>query len=292
MTRTVKLRPASLVLVRSSIEGAVSYARKTLTPETLTPEGALVSSWETDKKVSDAEAYAEAIRVRAAIRNGISGACAVTSAFGLMCPAEKIPALDAAIKVAEERAEAFNSAMRQRGSRCRVWCAVIRGEVSSSDEEAARAVSREIASMVREMREGIRAASPARIRKAADEARALASVLSDSDRNATSAAIAEARSAARTIARRVSKAGEVAAVVLSEIETSKLDSARWTFLDLGAEIIAPESAPSFAPDAPILGTPEIPAASFAPGPDFIGPIAPAGSFATEAAAPRAARLDF
>src|SRR5437660_3443781 len=57
-------------------------------------------------------------------------------------------------------------------------------------------------------------------------------------------AILEARTAARILARRVEKAGEQAAVVVAQVSTARIESARFQFLDLD------ESGAPVQPEAP------------------------------------------
>lgn len=246
-----RLRPAILVVLRTTIDGAVYYRRNDLEQEREEADGSLVARWETTRVTRNPEEYAEAVRVRAAVRNGIAAACSVTSAFGLMCPVSDSQKLDAAVQEAREKVVAFN-----RGAKtCRVTLACLRGEIKATDAEAARAISDEIVRMTKEMENGIRLADPAAIRKAAEEARAIGAVLSDASRERVTKAIAEARAAASEIARRVGKAGEAAAAVVASIKTENLLAARRTFLDLSA----PETV--VAPLPPVVGGVELPAAA-------------------------------
>ena len=83
------------------------------------------------------------------------------------------------------------------------------------------------------VRDGLVAdADPAAIREAATKAKNLGAMLSAEVSGKVSAAIIEARAAAREITKRVEKAGESAAIVVAELQTARIDGARFTFLDL------------------------------------------------------------
>jgi hypothetical protein len=236
----IKLRPAILVVLRTSIEGAVSYRRLTTEAEHPTETGELISKWETTRVVRDPDEYAEALKIRAEVRNGIAAQCSVTSAFGLMSPLSQSEALSAALIEARRVVSEFND----RAKTCSVSLSALRGEIAADDIEAARAVTAEVSRMLSAMREGIRELKPDAIRKAANEAKALSAVLSAEGKASVSAAIRDAREAARAIVKRVEKAGEKAADVMAEIDLSALDSAARTFLDFEETPAAPaESLP-------------------------------------------------
>jgi hypothetical protein len=236
-----RLRPAILVVLRTTIDGAVQYRRLDIDRDH-DEEGARVAKWETTRRIENPEEYAEAVKVRSAIRNKVAGACAVTSAFGLMCPLDRAQELEEALRESRQILNDFNATAKN----CRVTMAALRGEVAATDSEAIAAISNEVARMVREMERGIKLADPKRIREAADEAKALGAVLSDSARGKVTAAVDEARKAAREIVKRVQKGAEKAAVVVRSLETEALRAASRTFLDLDesgpAETIAPVGA--------------------------------------------------
>jgi uncharacterized membrane protein len=236
-----RLRPAILVMLRTTIDGAVQYRRLDIDRDH-DEDGARVAKWETTRRIENPEEYAEAVKVRATVRNRVASACAVTSAFGLMCPLDKAKELDEALRESRQILRDFNATARN----CRVTMAALRGEVSATDAEAIAAISNEVARMVREMERGIKLADPKKIREAADEAKALGAVLSDSARGKVTAAVDEARKAAREIVKRVQKGAEKAAGVVKSIETTSLRAAARTFLDLDesapVETIAPTGA--------------------------------------------------
>jgi hypothetical protein len=275
---TKLIRPGLLVSLKSTLRGGVQYQKQTIQPETAVG-ASTVASWQTTREIADAEEHARAVVARGKARAVVTRVCCPSS-FGLLCPISLETEFAAAITEAQAIADAHNSTARHT----RVDVYVIAGRIADNDEMAARAIATEIRDLIRDMERGIRAADPAAIREAADKARAVAGMLSDETERKVTAAIKEARSAARAIVARVGKAGEVAADVVREIRTEALQSARFAVLDLAggdAEIVpqsdaparvvdlmpesAPESvptvyglqpaAPAAAPAAPILPTP-------------------------------------
>lgn len=255
-----KLRPCSLIVLRTQISGGVHYARTDLTPETIEPSGAAVASWETTRTIQDAAEYAEAVKVRSDIRNRVVGACRYSSAFGLMLPADDEKPLDDALTYGRQRAEEFNA----RSRTCKVNVTCLRGKVATSDEEAVAAISAEIGALMARMERAIRRADPAEIRKAAEEAKAVSAALADDARARVSAAVDEARKAAREITRRVGKAGEDAAAVVAEIALPTFTLAA-AALDLDPVTFAPPTAPDAAP----VDLPPVTAAPLPTGPAML-----------------------
>lgn len=234
------LRPSVLVVLRTRIEGAVRYQRTDI--EADHAEGKKrVAKWETTRVIENPEEHAEAIVTRGKVISLIRSTCSVTSAFGLVAPLDRREKLEERLREAREVVAAFNRKART----CSVSFAAIRGEIATTDAEAARAIIGEVGRQVAAMRAAIAAVKPEEIRKAATEAKALAAVLSDQKRDEVGEAVKAARDAAREITRRVVKSGEKAATVLREIDTTALVAASRTFIDLDSAT-PPESAPLVA----------------------------------------------
>jgi len=164
------------------------------------------------------------------------------SAFGLLCPLSREGELYAAIDAAREIANEHNATARS--TTINVY--VLVGRIAQDDAEAARAISYEIRSLLDAMQDGIKACDPDAIREAANKARSIEQMLSPDVAGSVKDAIREARTAAREIVRRVSKAGERAADVVSDLSMRRLDTARMSFLDLDepAQVNEPDAAPA------------------------------------------------
>jgi len=181
----------------------------------------------------------------------VAGVCCVSS-FGLLCPSLQEPELQAAIEAAREIADKHNEGARLT----RVEVFVLVGRIAQDDAEAARAIGSELRDLMEQMKAGIAAANPEAIREAANKARNLGAMLAPEVSDKVAGAIAEARRAAREIIKRVEKAGETAARVVAECSVSKIETARFAFLDLdeGATASA-EPVPARGLDLEAVGEP-------------------------------------
>jgi hypothetical protein len=237
-TRT--LRPGVLVSLKTTVRGGVDYRRIDLEPSRQTENGESVAKWETTRTIEDPGEYERAIVARSKARALIVGAC-VPSDFGLLCPDSRAADLEAAIVEADRIAADFNATAKT--TRVGIWS--ITGRVEPDDARAQRAINAEVRDLIDAMERGIKTADVTAIRAAANEARKIGGMLTEETSGKISAAIEEARSAAREIVKRVEKDGEESAAVISGIKLEALESARFAFLDLDAP-----AAPA-APIAPV-----------------------------------------
>ena len=221
------LKPGLLVSLRTTIKGGVDYSRTDIEAEHETEDGASVARWETTRSIPDPAEFEAAIVVRGKARALVSSVCC-SSAFGLLCPTAREEELQAAIAEAGKLIEEYHETARLT----RVGVYVLVGRIAQDDAEAARAIGTEVRDLLEQMRSGIAAAQPDAIREAASKARALNGMLSADVAGKVSAAITEARKAAREITARVGKAGEAAADVVAEMSVRAIDAARFGVLDL------------------------------------------------------------
>lgn len=231
------IRPGVLVSLRTSVEGGVSYNRFDLAVDGLpAAEGQDVARWETIKTVEDKDEHDRAIKARSQAQSLIRKVCHATT-FGLLCPKDSEGALNVAIGQARDIVAAFNASAQHT----EITLTVLKGRIESDDAEAARVITRDIADLVVKMDQGITALDAEAIRKAADEARRMSSMLSDGAKAKANAAIEQARKAARTIVKRIEKEGEDKAIVLRDLQRGELERARIAFLDM-SEAAATEVA--------------------------------------------------
>ena len=223
------LRPGFMVSLKTSVAGGVSYQRTDLTPSgnEAAAEGSVVAKWETTKVVEDPAEHERASKVRNEARSLVSKVCAAT-AFGLLCPETREAELLAAVAQARALVSRHNE-----DARCtRVSIYVMTGKISSSDEESARAIGDEVRTLIQGMSTAIDRLDPDAIREAANRAQKLEAMLAPEQAGRVGAAVMAARKAARDITRRVTKGGELAAVVLMDIQRGAIEQARIAFLDL------------------------------------------------------------
>lgn len=239
--KTQVLRPGLLVSLRTSIVGAVAYKRVDIEAEHADESGGRRARWETTRIVRDAAAFEAATAVRGRARSIVTALCSPSS-FGLLCPASREAELAAAI----DEARAI-SALHNAGSPAQVQVYCITGRIAQDDVEAARAISAEMRELLDAMLAGIAKADPEAIREAANKARALGQMLTRDAAAQVETAISDARRIARELVKRVEKAGEVAAQVVTEGATRRIESARFAFLDLDAPADVTPSEPAARP---------------------------------------------
>jgi len=236
------LKPGILVSLRTCLKGNVKYYRTDL--DAKRDGEAAINSWQTTRYVEDLPELERATQARSKASNTIRAACLKTS-FGLLCPTDQEPALDAAIRAAESIVSDFNRGAQH--SRIAVY--VLRGRIAENDSEALRAITAETRDLLDAMMGAIQSADPAAIRDACNRARQVGAMLDNRAQDAVNAAIKAARSAARKIVAEVEKRGADAQAVLAELNLQPIQTARFAFLDAddteGAQAVA-DSLPAVA----------------------------------------------
>lgn len=231
------LKPGLMVSLATELRGGISYQRVDL------DKGEATARWETTKFVENPEEFRRASQVRSKARAIIAKVCSHT-AFGLICPLDREGMLNEATAEAKLLVEEFNRSATQ--SQIRIF--VMRGRIASTDEEATRGLASELQSLIAAMDKGISDLDPEAIRDAADRAKQMTALLSDEQVATVSDAIAQARKAARAITARVEKKGEIAAVVLADVQRGAIEKARMLFLNLDAPAASNEQPVAAAVD--------------------------------------------
>lgn len=230
------LRPGYLIGLKTSVRGNVSYRKETIEAEHRTRSGAEKAKWQTERTIDDPEEFKKANQVRMKARGIILSVCA-QSAFGALCPENKLEQLKLAIKDAQREADRFN----RRAQLTRVSVYVISGRIARDDVEAARAINSEVRDLLRTMKEGIEGLDVTAVRNAANRARSLGSMLSPEAADKLKGAVSTVRGAARKIV----KAGEAAAQEIDREALRAIAQARTAFLDIDtgdeAEIATPDA---------------------------------------------------
>lgn len=252
MLTMTTLRPGLLVSLNTSVRGNCAYTKETIRAEHVTEAGTQEAEWNTKKVVADPQEHEAALKVRSRASYLLRAVCA-NSAFGLLCPEDKVDALKEAVAEARKLADQFNASAKLT----RVQVLVITGRIAADDVEAVRAINSEVRGLLDAMSDGIRAMDVKAIREAAEKAKSIGQMLSEDARSR----IATAVTAAREAATKINKAGETAAVEVDRFTLTTLQRARTAFLDLeeGTEVIAPRAdarAVDFDPvvDAPAMGS--------------------------------------
>lgn len=219
------LRPGILVSLKTSITGNVTYKKRDLS-QRVDEDGASIKEWETIRTVFDPDEYKRATKVRQDARNMIARAC-IGSAFGMLCPTADKERLEAAIKEARAMTRNFNAEATL--SNVRVY--VVLGTIADSDEEAAKAISSEVADLVKLMQDGIANVDVKKIRDAAKRALDVGRMTNPDPQSK----IAELVKIARASANKYAKAGEAAAVEVDLAAIEELKGRRLAFIDMEEE---------------------------------------------------------
>lgn len=217
------IRPGFMVALSTSITGNVSYRKETIDADHTTADGERKARWETERTIADPAEFEAATKIRGKVRTIIGSVC-VNSAFCLLCPLTKEAELDAAMAEARRLADDFNATATT--TRVRVY--VMTGRIAADDVEATKAINSEIRDLLDRMERGARNLDVKMIRDAANQARAVGTMVSPEASERLQKAIDVARSAAR----RMVKAGEQAAVEIDAATLRNITEARTAFLDL------------------------------------------------------------
>lgn len=226
MTEVRTIRPGFLVSLKTSITGNVQTEREILQPRHETDEGYVVEEARVKHTIVDPKEQEAAIKLRGKARALVTRIC-TASAFGLLCPLSRKEELQAAIDEARALTWEFNRTAKTT----QVRVGVIYGQIAQDDYEAVQAISGELRDLMADMADGIKNLDIKKVRDAAQRANDTGQMLSVDAK----LRVDEAVKAARKAARKISKAGEAAAVELTQEALKKLAGARTSFLDLGEE---------------------------------------------------------
>jgi hypothetical protein len=226
------LKPGLLVSLKTSLVGNITYVSKIIESEHKETDGSTRERWETERIVPDLEERKRADQTREKCRSLVGRICC-QSAFGLLCPEDKKSELDAAVREAIELAGAFNETAQLT---C-VTVHVIAGRIAPDDVEAIRAINSEMLDLLADMESGLKRLDVDAVRQAASRAKSVGRMLSPE----AEARIGRAVNAARSMARKIVKAGEEVAVVVDHEVLKQIAESRTAFLDLeeGEEVEAP-----------------------------------------------------
>jgi hypothetical protein len=226
------LRPGLLVGLSTSITGNVKYTKEVLKADTLDETGELTAEWKTERKVKNAKEQEEATKVRSRIRTIVSAPCS-RSSFGLLCPEGAKADLDKAIAEAQKLAADFNKS----ATTTRLHVSILSGKIDPNEVSAIKAINSEITQLIDGMKAGLDKLDVKAVREAANQAKQLSQMLSQTAQAQVQIAIEAVRKSARKIA----AAGEVGAIEIDNQTLAILRETRTSFLDLdeAKDIAAP-----------------------------------------------------
>jgi hypothetical protein len=248
MVNIATLRPGLLVSLKTSIVGNAEYRRFTIEADHITEEGSRRAKWETERVILDPVERKRASETRSKCRALVSRVCSA-STFGLLCPEDRRGELDDAVREAQRLSREFN----MNATLTRVHVYVIAGRIAPDDEQAARAIASDVRGLLEEMEQAIQRLDVKAVRDAANRAKSMGQMLTPGAAERVKLAV----DAARTIAKRIVKAGEESAAVIDQMLVKRITDSRTAFLDLdeqAIEVSAPTSearAVDFEPELPI-----------------------------------------
>lgn len=234
MKTATTLRPGFLVSLKTALIGNVGYDKEVIQPEYQTPEGQQKAKWSTERTIVDPAEHEAAVKVRSKAAGMVRGVCA-RSAFGLLCPLDKVAELEQAIVAARAEVDKFNLGSKLS----RIYLYTITGRIEPNDGEAIRAINSEVRDLLSDMEAGVKQFDVDAIREAATKAKNIGSMLSPDAQARIQIAIDTVRSTARKIV----SAGEAAAMEIDKGALQRIGEARSAFLDLddAADIAIPEA---------------------------------------------------
>jgi hypothetical protein len=251
MSAVTTLRPGYLVALKTSIKGNVSYSKQDLDFLRL-DDGASKTKWETERTVKNEREQEEASEIRSKARSLIGSVCSATD-FGYLCPLSRKGDLDAAVAEARKLCTEFNG----RSTVTRLRFRFFTGYVADNDKEAINAINSEVRDLLDEMKAGLQALDVDKVRNAANKLTQVGQMLTDDAEAAIQLAVKDARS----LARKIVKAGEAAAIEIDKATIRRLTETRTAFLDVDMEdreIVTPGAtarAIDLAPEAETISGP-------------------------------------
>lgn len=235
--KTQLLRPGFMVALHSICKGGVQY--ESLPHDAEVVGDRLTQRLESLKTVEDIREHEEAVRIRGLAAYQIRKFCGKTP-FGLMCSEDNEAELDAGVVVAKGMTETFNAT----SSFTKISLYVLKGRISTTDEQSVKAIAGEMRSLLNEVEEAIRDLDPVKIREALTKVDQVNQLLVVEEQERVSVALEMARKAAREIKKTISKQGAeyIDVAVDYRLQLAALQEAGKGFLDYeDPVVIAPEN---------------------------------------------------
>lgn len=219
------IRPGLLVAITGSIKGNVKYHKEDIEAERIVEDGTARAEWNTKRTIKDPKEFKAAQEVMSKASYTIKSVC---SRIGTMpvyvCPNIAAPDLEKAVAEAKAMCVAFNATSKVT----KIRLGVVTGKVAQDDVQAVRAIRREVAELLADMKDGIENLDVATVREAASRAKQLGQMLAPEAEARVRIAIEQARA----LATRINKAGEQGANEIDARTIATLTEARTAFLDI------------------------------------------------------------
>lgn len=221
----LKIKPGILVALRTSVRGGYEYRRTELGTEVL-PDGSERTTWETERFVLDPEELERANETRSIARKVVKQVCTQTP-WGLVCGDDREDELDEVLAHARSLAAAHNA----EAEHTTVHLSAMLGRVARDEEEAVEAIRQEISHLLDDATQALANGDVEGVRQLANKGKAMGRLLEDESEaaGAVEDAVKGMRATARSIVKRVEKAGEDLEAVLDAKAFEPISHARFVF---------------------------------------------------------------
>jgi len=213
------------------VTGGIEYQRTQEGTARVLASGARVEAWATEKTTQNPLEHGAAVEARAAIRNSITRLCARTPLGDLLLvPPDREEELKGALEAASVKVRAHNAG----ASHHFLVMGAILTRFQPDDAWTVKSLRGEIMACLGTMEAGIAGGNPDRIRDACDSAKKILPMLSGVASLMITAAIDQAREAAREITRRCVRGDDDMGDVIAEIQAGRsglIEVAKVSFLD-------------------------------------------------------------
>lgn len=238
----MSIKPLLLVALRITRDGGLSVTKEDL--ENTVDGEHEVRTWTVTRDVPNITELRAADRLAAECRRMITAFC-VRTKFGLIAPKDVRAELDAAWAAVKDKVAVGN----QQFTGCQLRASCIRGEILTSDQEAADAILHDLASWFRRLDDAVRACDAQTIRDTLTEMKGADMLLGPEHSKVLQDAVATAKQIATTVTAEVGKKHREMEEVKRELDFAPLDAAAFYFIDV--------STPGTLPELPVHGSIEI-----------------------------------
>jgi hypothetical protein len=221
----ITLKPSLLIGASISRTGGLTNSRMLL-DESLDGQHE-VKKWEVTRDVPNLEELQKADAVASECRRMLSKVCYRTG-FGTVCPKDREGELVTIFK--EIRVTIDNANVTLVG--CKLSASFVRGEITTDDQEAAKAIGADISGFLQTLADAIGKADVKAIKQTLLQMKGIEQLLPVGQSETLTKAINQARTVAKTIAAEVVKKGRQIEDVKTELQTADIDLARAAFLEV------------------------------------------------------------
>lgn len=223
------LKPSVLIGLAIRRTGAVRYER---VEGNLEKEGEReVKTWTTTRRTDALSELKESESLASECRRLVRSV-AYPMAVGLVCPKDREKDLDTVIAHIKAKIAEANVNWTQ----ARLSSAIVKAEIATDDQEAAKALTMEMSTMLGDLLTSLEECDVKKIRATVASMKGLDSLLPEIQSETLKKALQTARKVASTVVREVEKKGRDIESVKLELDLSPLDVARTMFVEVEQQV--------------------------------------------------------